>query len=135
MVPIDLVVERRFRHSADRVWEALTQPDLLAEWFWTLDFRPQVGWRFKVEGEPAPGWRGFTDCEILALDPPRKMVWSFACVDDAPPSTVVFELFDAPGGARLVLTHTGEVPAETRALLDAGWNTYVPRIDAVLDRG
>ncbi|MBX9592001.1 MAG: SRPBCC domain-containing protein [Hyphomonadaceae bacterium] len=130
--PFRLVVERELRHPPERVWRALTDADELAQWFWRLAFKAEVGHRFRIEGAPQPGWRGFTDCEVLALEPPRRMVWSFHCTD-GPPSIVAFDV--APlmgGGTRLRIIHHGRVPPATLGLLDEGWTLYADRLVGML---
>ena len=126
--PIDLNFERRIRASIDTVWACLTRADLIAQWFFTVDFKPVVGHRFRIRGEPKPGWRGWTDVEVVEIAAPNRMVWLFDCVEDAPPGRVVFTLEDEPGFVRFTLTHTGFVPARTRKLLDAGWQEYTQRL-------
>ena len=38
-----IVVERKMAHPPERVWRALTQSELIAEWLMTNDFKPAVG--------------------------------------------------------------------------------------------
>jgi uncharacterized protein YndB with AHSA1/START domain len=42
----------------DRVWHALTDPDLLARWLMPNDFRPAVGRQRMTMGILGGGWRG-----------------------------------------------------------------------------
>lgn len=131
MQPIDLTIERVYDAPIGRVWRYLTEPALIAEWFFAVDFRPREGHRFRIEGPAVPGWRGWTDVEVLEFAPPRRMVWSFDCVDGAPPSRVEFSL--AADGDRTVLrlVHSGAVPPATRTLLDEGWAAYLERLGIV----
>ncbi len=57
-----VVVEREHRPSAGKIWRALTQPHLMAEWLMKNDFKPTVGHSFKLRGE----WGGVLDCEVPA---------------------------------------------------------------------
>lgn len=125
---IELRIERRIGASLATVWACITTPELIAHWFFTVDFKPVAGHRFTITGASVPGWRGWTNVEVLELEPPHRMVWKFDCVDEAPPSRVSFDLTEEDGGVRLVLTHEGEVPARTRQLLKEGWSSYLLRL-------
>ncbi len=67
-----------YPHPVDRVWEALTSSDALAAWLMPNDFKPVLGHRFTFRTRPAPGFDGIVRCEVLELDPPQRMVWSWA---------------------------------------------------------
>lgn len=56
-----VIVEREFPHPPAKLWRALTQPHLIAEWLMKNDFKPAVGHRFNLHGE----WGGVLDCEVL----------------------------------------------------------------------
>ncbi len=131
-VDFRLVVERDLRHGVERVWQAITDADDIARWFFPILFAPVVGHGFCIRGEPVPGWRGWTDCEVLAIEPPRRMVWSFACTDDDAPTIVEFVITPRDTGCRLRITHHGRVPPRTLDLLDQGWNLYCDRLVALL---
>ena len=122
--PIDLIFERDIRASLATVWACLTDPKLIAQWFFAVDFKPLVGHRFRISGEAVPGWRGWTEVEVLEIVAPTHMAWSFDCADKAPAGRVVFSLQQHVGFVRLVLTHNGQVPATTLRLLSAGWEEY-----------
>ena len=133
--PIAIRIERDVKASLATVWACLTQPDLIAQWFFAVDFRPQVGHRFRIRGDEVVGWRGWTDVEVIEIDAPRRMVWSFDCTGQAPPGRVVFTLKECAGFVRFILTHEGRVPANTRRLLDAGWTDYVGRLSRLAESG
>ncbi len=43
-----LVIEKEFTHPPEKLWRALTQPHLIAEWLMQNDFEPTVGRDFKL---------------------------------------------------------------------------------------
>jgi uncharacterized protein YndB with AHSA1/START domain len=112
-----------FPHPVDRVWAALTSSEALAAWLMPNDFQPAVGHRFTFRTKPAPGFDGIVRCEVLELDPPNRMVWSWAGgnID----TTVTFTLEPAgPGGTRLRMHQVGfhGLGAQlTRRILAGGW--------------
>ena len=63
-----VTVEREIAHPPEKLWRALTQPHLIAEWLMKNDFAPVVGHRFNLRGE----WGGVLDCEVLTLEPQKS---------------------------------------------------------------
>jgi len=92
-----------------RVWQALTQPDLIAEWFGdTADFVAEDG------HSGAFGWEGHGSFRVMVehVEEPKTLVYRWARVRDVDPvpgnSTVVrFDLEPIAGGTRLTLVETG----------------------------
>jgi len=126
-----------YPHPVDRVWAALTSSEALAAWLMPNDFLPVVGHRFTFRTKPAAGFDGIVRCEVLELDPPRRMVWSWAGgnID----TTVTFTLKPAgPGGTRLRMHQVGfhGLGAQlTRRILAGGYPRILgQRLPAYLDR-
>jgi uncharacterized protein YndB with AHSA1/START domain len=69
------------------------------------DFEPVVGRRFQFRAKPVAGWSGVVDCEVLALDAPRRMAWRWK--SDVIDTTVTFTLEQVETGTRLRLVHDG----------------------------
>ncbi len=103
----DIDVTMTCPYPADRVWAALTSSEALAAWFMPNDFKPVVGHRFTFRARPFPalGFDGTVRCQVLELDPPRRMVWSWAggSID----TTVTFTLGQAGAGTRLRMHQVG----------------------------
>lgn len=95
----------RYKHPPERVWQALTSQDALEAWLMPNDFEPKVGHKFNFRTDPAPGFDGIVHCEVLELDKPRRMVWSWR---GGPIDTrVTFELEPDVEGTRLRFEQTG----------------------------
>jgi uncharacterized protein YndB with AHSA1/START domain len=125
-----------YPHPPGRVWEALTSSDALAAWLMPNDFKPVVGHRFTFRTKPAPGFDGIVRCEVLELDPPHRMVWSWAGgkID----TIVTFTLDEtADAGTRLRMHQVGfhGLAAQlTRRILAGGWPGILrERLRAYLD--
>jgi len=111
-----------FPHRVEKVWQALTDPDALRVWLMDNDFEPHVGKRFMLRGRQIPGrWRGWVECEVLELESPNRMLWSWVHNDGAPPTHVEFRLDPILRGTRLTLSHTGEIDPLIGARLKEGW--------------
>jgi uncharacterized protein YndB with AHSA1/START domain len=79
------------------VWEALTDPDLLAQWWAPGDIEATVGHEFVLE---MPGW-GNVGCKVLAVEPERLLVYTFA------DWTLRWRIVPEGTGTRLLLEHEG----------------------------
>jgi uncharacterized protein YndB with AHSA1/START domain len=123
----DIDITTTYPYPADRVWAALTSSEALSAWFMPNDFKPTVGHRFTFRARPfrALGFDGIVRCQVLELDPPERMVWSWAggSID----TTVTFTLEQTAEGTRLRMRQVGfdGLGAQlTRRILSGGY----PRI-------
>ncbi|WP_421912917.1 SRPBCC family protein [Mesorhizobium sp.] len=108
----------------EKVWRALTVPELLAAWMMPNDIRPQAGSRFSFAGPEAT-----IECEILDAEPGRLLRYSWrerhrdATRQDALDSTVTFTLArTVTGGTHLRIVHDGFGRKAMPAVAMAGAN-------------
>jgi uncharacterized protein YndB with AHSA1/START domain len=120
-VSMDLFFREFYPHPIGKVWAALTDPVALAAWLMENDFEPIIGKRFSFRPQPVGGGRGLIECEVLALEPPARMVWSWQSTETDPPGRVEINLKAVEGGTELTLAHTGETDPERRAQYASGW--------------
>jgi len=131
-----VVVEREISHPPERIWRALTQPHLIAEWLMKNDFMPVVGHRFKLRGE----WGGVLDCEVLAVEPNNTLsyTWNFMHDDAAYnlKSVVTFTLTPTGTGTLLRMEQVGFRPDQKQAFggAKAGWQGFLANLEQVLTR-
>jgi len=118
---IDLFFREFFPHPIEKVWASVSDRTALAVWLMENDFEPMVGKRFRFRHEPVAGGRGWIDCEVLALEPPSRMVWSWQSIETDEPGRVEVRLKTVAGGTELTLSHTGETDPERRARYAFGW--------------
>jgi uncharacterized protein YndB with AHSA1/START domain len=129
-----VVVEREIAHPPEKLWRALTQPHLIAEWLMKNDFAPVVGHKFKLSG----AWGGVLDCEVLEIAPHETLSysWNFAHEDAAYnlQSVVTFTLTPTPGGTHLRMEQAGFRPDLKQAFggAHAGWKLFFDKLDGVL---
>jgi uncharacterized protein YndB with AHSA1/START domain len=136
-----IVHEVVYAHPAPAVWQALTDADALGEWLMPNDFEPRVGHRFTFKTDPQPDWSGVVECEVVELDEPRRLAYTWRGGPGLPTTLVTFTLEPVAGGTRLRLEHTGFAAggppaASVRDLLDSGWGANLLRgtLPALLDR-
>ena len=135
----DIDVAMTYPHPAERVWAALTSSEALAAWFMPNDFSPAIGHRFSFRARPARalGFDGIVRCEVLELDPPKRMVWSWAggSID----TTVTFTLEETaegePGCACARSASTASAASSRVRILAGGYPRILgQRLPAYLDQ-
>jgi uncharacterized protein YndB with AHSA1/START domain len=77
-----LSFEFDFPHPQEKVWRALTDPELLAEWLLpVIDLKLEPGAAFTLKTQPQPGWDGVVNCRFLEIEPHRKISWRWVVGD------------------------------------------------------
>lgn len=123
---LELFLDEFYPHPLEKVWRALTDPAALAVWLlMSNDFEPRLGRRFTFRAAPRPDFRGWIECEVIALEPPTRMAWSWQSSDVGEPTRVEFNLKAVEGGTRLTLAHTGDAPPDMITRVTAGWRLRV----------
>jgi uncharacterized protein YndB with AHSA1/START domain len=67
-----------YPHPIERVWAALTSSAALAAWLMPNDFEPEIGREFTFTTKRAPGFDGIVHCRVVEMEPPTRMVWTWA---------------------------------------------------------
>ncbi|MGX5800202.1 SRPBCC family protein [Bradyrhizobium sp. Arg314] len=118
----------------EKVWRALTEPELLAAWMMPNDMKAQAGARFTFAGPDTP-----IECEVIETEPGKLLRYSWrerrgakdagrlpapdSPTSDSPAfdSVVTFTLArTASGGTHLRIVHGGFVPVAEPVLAIAG---------------
>ncbi len=123
---LDISMEELFPVAIDRVWHALTDPDMIERWLMRPDgYEAKVGARFILRENTRADCRGQVggqvECEVLELSPPNRIVWSWRGAEDPTTTRLVFELEVDEPGTRLTLRHTGESDERTVSATTRGW--------------
>ncbi len=132
-----LTLTADFPHSVNKVWHAIASREAMNLWLMPNDFEPIVGRKFTFRTDPAPGFDGIVHCEVLEVDPQRKLAYSWK---GGPLDTLVTYILEptADGGTRLHFTHEGFEGLKQRligGMLGRGWKRMVRRkLPEVLDR-
>ncbi len=92
---LDLVLHRHIGVSKDKVWRALTEPELIKQWFcpkpWQtvecrVDLRPGGEFYTKMQG-PNQESHGGSSC-FLEIVPEKKLVWTCSLLPGYRPTPV-----------------------------------------------
>ena len=130
-----IVVERDMAHPPEKIWRALTQSALIAEWLMRNDFQPVVGHKFNFRAQPVMGWNGVTDCEVLELVPHRRLVYSWNASGEQAAgglkTVVTWTLTPLGGGTRVRMEQTGFRPQDEGGYrgMGSGWLRILERLE------
>lgn len=124
-------VDYELPQPPEKVWRALTEPELLARWLMQNDIKPEVGHAFTMRAQPIPGqWDGVVSCVVLAVEPHKllRYSWKGGTGPGALDTTVTWTLQPgANGGTRLHLSHAGFTANNRFALenMGKGWRSHL----------
>ena len=130
-----LSFELDLHHPPEKVWRALTEPALLAEWLLPVfELKLQEGAAFKFKTQPYPGWDGVVDCTMLEIEPRKKLSYTWGVPFLA--TVVTFTLTPTASGTRLSLVQSGFKEDQKREFGGAryGWNLMGGKLVDLLDR-
>jgi uncharacterized protein YndB with AHSA1/START domain len=130
-----LSFEFDLQHSPEKVWRALTDPVLLAEWLLPVfDFKLEPGAAFTFKTQPYPGWDGVVNCRILEIDAFRRL--SYAWVVGDMDNVVTFTLTPTASGTRMTLVQSGFKPDQKKNFGGAryGWKMMGGKLVDLLPR-
>ena len=131
---ITLRMERLIATTPETLFGFWTRPELLVRWWgpegfttpqYAMDVRPGGRWRTTMR---SPEGKEFIASGVYrSLEPPRRVVFTWAWDDDAglrgneTEVTVTFE--PVPGGTKMVLMQKGFVDADSRDRHQQGWGS------------
>ena len=117
--------ERQLRHPVDRVWEALTDPAQVEEWWARAEVELAEGGRARLEWLNGDA---VAEGHITRLEPARTIEF-----DTDIHGRLLWELRPDGDGTRLTLTVTAELPDDYLASVRAGWHVHIDFLEDALD--
>lgn len=124
-----LIVERTLHATPARIWEALTNNDQMQQWYFQLaQFEAKVGFEFSFLGQGSKGEKYKHNCRITAVEPEKKLSYTWEYDGFEGSSEVTFELFPQGDETLVRITHTGldsfpnNNPDFDPASFSKGWN-------------
>jgi uncharacterized protein YndB with AHSA1/START domain len=130
---------RRFEASPERVFDAWINPETARKWLFTSPTSESN--RTELDARVGGTWT-ITDCrdgvdytglgEYLEIDPPRRLVFTFAMPQFDPRfDRIVVEI--APDGAGCILSLTHELlPPDYHRATEDGWGQMFDNLDTIL---
>ena len=119
-------------YPPEKVWRALTQGALIKEWLMDNDFEPVVGHKFNLRATPVPNWNGVIDCEVLVVEPNKKLSYTWNSLGLA--SIVVLTLVATSGGTLVRMEQSGFRPDQDANYQGAkyGWQKFIGGLERVV---
>lgn len=132
-----IAFEFDLHHSPAKVWRALTDPTLLAEWLLPVvqgGLEPGAAFTFKTQ--PYPGWDGTVNCRVLERDEHKKLSYSWVVGNMEIDTVVTFTLAPTSSGTRLSLVQSGFRPDQKQNFGGAryGWKLMGGKLVDLLAR-
>jgi uncharacterized protein YndB with AHSA1/START domain len=121
-----VIYERRSKHSAARLWRAITEPDEVEKWMGgpaKVDLRPGGEWVVDFTGED-----GVLDGVIVRVEHERQLgyVWGWSYVE--------WVITDGEDGCTYTFVQNGLADrGEDEEGLPAGWHEFFDRLDNHLE--
>ena len=130
-----IAFEFDLHHSPQKVWRALTDPALLAQWLLpVIDLKLEPGAAFKFKTQPFPDWDGTVNCRFVEIEAHRKLsyTWSVPFLE----TVVTFTLSPTASGTRLSLVQSGFKADQKREFGGAryGWKMMGEKLVDLLAR-
>ena len=122
-------------HAPEKVWRALTDPALLAEWLLpVINLKLEPGAEFAFKAPPQPGWDGSVNCRFIEIEAKRKLSYTWVVGDID--TVVTFTLTPSPLGTSLSLVQSGFKPNQKKNFGGAryGWRMMGGKLVDVLAR-
>jgi uncharacterized protein YndB with AHSA1/START domain len=132
-----LSFEFDLHHTPEKVWRALTDPVLLAEWLLpVVDLKLEPGAAFTFKSQPYPGWDGTVNCRFVEIEAHRKLSYAWVVGDMDIDTVVTFTLTPTASGTRLSLVQSGFKPDQKQNLGGAryGWKMMGGKLVDLLAR-
>ncbi len=103
----DLNLKVFYPYSPERVWKAIANRRALAAWLMDNDFEPRLGHKFRFQPEPQQRLDGAIYCEVIELDEPRCLSYTWRGSLMCKPTIVTWTLEPVEGGTQLQIEHKG----------------------------
>jgi uncharacterized protein YndB with AHSA1/START domain len=128
---LSLALDFQYTTSIEKAWFALTDSSKLAKWITENDFKPVVGHRFQFRHQPSEYWDGIVDGEVLIVEAPNRLSYSWATGDER--HTVTWTLQDlGDGKVNLHLEQTGFSNVQGLEGARYGWSNWFGEFEKAL---
>jgi uncharacterized protein YndB with AHSA1/START domain len=121
-----VIVERDIPFPAEKIWRALTQPHLIAEWLMQNDFKPVVDHHFSFRAD----W-GVVECQVVAIEPNKRLSYTWAAYGLE--TVVTWTLTPTSKGTLLRMEQAGFRSDQQQAYdgAKAGWPQFFAKLEQV----
>jgi uncharacterized protein YndB with AHSA1/START domain len=127
----DFVIERTYDAPVAAVWQAITEPAAIREWFMPFEgFQPEVGCDFTFTAQDPDNVSWVHLCTVKEVVPQKKIAYTWRYEGQPGDTLVTMELKPDGPGTHIKLTHSGldtlpKLSAFARENFVAGWNELI----------
>jgi Uncharacterized conserved protein len=134
-----LTLDFQYTTTIEKLWNALTDSSKLAKWVANIqtgvpmenDFKPVVGHRFQFRTEPSEWWDGIIEGEVLLVDAPNKVSYTWGTGDER--HTITWTLQElGDGKVNLHLEQVGFSNAQAFGGAKYGWSKWCGNLEQVV---
>ncbi len=134
-----LSFEFDLKHEPEKVWRALTDPVLLADWLLPvvgLDLQLEPGAAFTFQTQAYPPWDGTVKCRMIEVETHKRLSYAWVVGDMALDTVVTFTLTPTASGTHLSLVQSGFKPEQKQNFGGAryGWKMMGGKLVELLPR-
>jgi uncharacterized protein YndB with AHSA1/START domain len=138
--PASIQVRRRIDAPAQALFDAWLDPQAIAKWMRPFDTvrtdaisDPVVGGRYRIDMHQPDGGVVEHVGRYLEIDPPRRLVFTWASpATQHKDSLVTLEFIESPGGTDLLLTHE-QLPDYMAQAHVGGWTSAFEKLAAQVE--
>jgi uncharacterized protein YndB with AHSA1/START domain len=135
------VYQLYIRASQEQLWEAITNPQIVAKFFLGAQVESTYEVGSKIRSLSPDRSQTWGDNTVLECDPPRRLVHTWRSLWDPeiatePESRVTWEIEAQPGGfAKLTLVHDRLDASPKTAAHVRGWSYILSNLKTVVETG
>lgn len=141
MAQPSLTIVRRIKAPPDRVFDAFTRPEIMAQWWGPdsgpvlkVEVDPRVGGAMRIAFQTRDGATHEMTGVYQAVEPGKRLVWETVWVNfPERPSTVTVDFVAIPEGTELTIHHARFHDDDTRDLHAEGWAGTLEKLQTLLE--
>ncbi|WP_298540238.1 SRPBCC domain-containing protein [uncultured Aquimarina sp.] len=131
-----IIKEHIFKHSIDKIWNAISTAEEISTWFIPADFKAEVGYRYTFNSPDKENCTQITGTVKQAN--PYTLIYTWIVGGTAVETIVTWKLEEIDGGTKLYLEHSGisNYPGDTAVTMfnsfNGGWNNCINELSGYL---
>jgi uncharacterized protein YndB with AHSA1/START domain len=135
------VYQLYIRASQEQVWDAITNPEMVAKFFHGAQVESSYEVGTKIRSLSPDGSQVWTENTVLECEPPHRLVHTWRSLYDPemavePESRVTWEIEAQPGGfSKVTLVHDRLDGSPKTAAGVRGWSYIISNLKTVLETG
>ncbi|OED44774.1 hypothetical protein AB832_01835 [Flavobacteriaceae bacterium (ex Bugula neritina AB1)] len=128
--------EHIFKHSIDKVWNAISKAEEISTWFIKADFKAEEGYKYTFTASEEQNCTQITG--VVKKANPYTLIYTWIVADTNVETVVKWQLEKSDVGTKLYLEHSGisNYPGETAVKMftsfNGGWDNCVQELSLYL---